>query len=153
MVSGTSTPVISGSEMLKSNQTRTETQFLLHGQATNFARSGLTEAINWLRRQVVQPVTVFEPVLDTAATPQIIDTLEPDIGLVREFQITGNIWGRYEVWKQWDADPDPARLAWRQQVQVRDVSLLRDSNSAWSSSMRALAWSAAFSARAMPMRR
>ena len=57
--------------------------------------------------------------------PPVIDTLDPDIGIVREFQITNSIWGRYEVWKEWDADPNSTRLAWRQQMQTEDVSDLR----------------------------
>jgi len=117
--------VVSGSSMMKANQSRTETSFLVTGQAAEFARSGLIEAVNWFRRQPVQPVTTFQPVLDTAADPKILDTEDPDIGLMREFKITGRLWGRYEVWKRWDADPDPERLAWRNQVRVEDVSLKR----------------------------
>jgi len=122
--------VVSGSSMMKANQSRAETSFLVTGQAAEFARSGLIEAVNWFRRQPVQPVTVFEPVLDTSADPKILDTEDPDIGLMREFKITGRLWGRYEVWKRWDADPDPERLAWRNQVRVEDVSLKRQRNTA-----------------------
>ena len=118
--------VITGSTLLKENQTRVETQFLLHGQAVNFARSGLTEALNWFRRQTTQPVAVFAPIDDPGAIPPVLDTEDEEIGLVREFKITGNIWGRYEVWKEWNTDPDPIRLAWRQKMQVRDISALRD---------------------------
>jgi len=117
--------VMSGTSILKSNRARTETVFLLTGQAAQFARSGLTEAINWFRRQPNQPVTLFAPVLDTVADPQVLDTEDSDIGLVRQFRIHASVWGRYEVWKQWDADPDPDRLIWRQQMQAEDVSLSR----------------------------
>lgn len=120
--------VMSGSTLLRANRARIDTEFLVHGQAAGFARSGLNEALNWLRRQPAQPVTVFEPRLDLTAHPPVTDTLEPDIGLVREFRITGNIWGRYEVWKAWPADPVPERLAWREQAQVRDVAAERGSN-------------------------
>jgi len=78
--------------------------------------------MSWFRKSTVQPVTTFAPVLNTAVSPQIIETLDPEIGIAREFQITGPVWGRYEVWKQWDADPDPQRLAWRQRVQATDVT-------------------------------
>jgi hypothetical protein len=103
----------------------TSTNFISSGQAVQFAKSGLTEALGWMRKQTSQPVTSFEPQLDLGLSPPIIDTLDPDVGIVREFQITNQIWGRYEVWKEWDADPDPQRLVWRQQMQCEDVSLLR----------------------------
>jgi hypothetical protein len=54
--------------------------------------------------------------------PPILDTIDPDIGLVREFEITDAIWARYELWKDWRADPDPVRLAKRMQFQCEDVS-------------------------------
>ena len=38
--------VVTGTSVLKSNRARTETAFLLTGQAAQFARSGLTDAIN-----------------------------------------------------------------------------------------------------------
>jgi len=124
--------VISGTMLLRAHRQKTETAFHLHGQAAQFARAGLIEALGWFRKQTSQPVLAFAPVLDTTSTPKVLDTLEPDIGLVREFQISGATWGRYEVWKQWDADPQPERLAWRQQIQVEDVSLARGANSAGS---------------------
>ena len=34
-----------------------------HGQSVQFAKSGLIEALGWLRKQTSQPVTAFEPVL------------------------------------------------------------------------------------------
>src|SRR5690606_24062328 len=98
------------------------TLFITNYQAVMAARSGLTEGLSWLRRQTSQPVTVFQPTLDTSATPPILDTEDPDIGLVRDFRISGNLWARYEVWKEWAADPDPTRLAWRQQFDCTDVS-------------------------------
>jgi len=117
--------VVSGASILKSSRAKTETAFLLTGQASQFARSGLMETINWLRRQPEQPALAFNPKLDTTASPKILDTEDPDIGIMREFKISGKIWGRYEVWKQWDTDPDPERLAWRQKLQSVDVSLKR----------------------------
>ncbi|MHC4851787.1 MAG: hypothetical protein ACYTGO_02010 [Planctomycetota bacterium] len=117
--------VVTGTSVLKSNRARTETAFLLTGQAAQFARSGLTDAINWFRRQPTQPVLDFAPRLDTGTDPQVLDTEDPDIGLVRQFRISGSVWGRYEVWKRWDADPDIDRFTWRQKMQVDDVSLQR----------------------------
>ena len=126
--------VFSGSTLLKSNRTKTETNFVLYGQAVQFARSGLIETTNWFRRQSVQPVMALEPQRDDTADPPVADTDEPEIGLVRDFQINGNIWGRYEVWKAWPLDPDLDRLVWRQQTEAIDVSASRGAaapGSAW----------------------
>lgn len=114
--------VLTGTLTLKSQITRNRTLFITNYQAVMTARSGLTEALSWMRRQTSQPVTALEPQLDTLANPQILDTEDEDIGLVRDFRISGNLWARYEVWKQWDSDPDPDRLAWRQQFQCVDIS-------------------------------
>jgi hypothetical protein len=89
------------------------------------AKSGLTEALGWFRKQTSQPATNFQPVLDLLSDPQVLDTEEPDIGIVRQWKITGAVWCRYEVWKDWSADPDPERLAWRNQMLIRDVSAER----------------------------
>ena len=118
--------VVSGSAFMKAYRSKTDVAFISSGQARQFARAGLTEALGWMRLQSSQPVLAFAPVLDNAATPKVLETIEPDIGLVREFQVSGAVWGRYEVWKQWDADPDPSRLAWRQKMQATDVSMLRN---------------------------
>lgn len=116
---------VTGSLILRAHQTKTKVNFVTRGQAVQFSKSGLIEALGWMRKQTAQPVTVFSPVLDTGLTPPIIDTIDPLIGIVREFQITNSVWGRYEVWKEWPADPDPVRLAWRNQMQCSDISLLR----------------------------
>ncbi|MCA8966575.1 MAG: hypothetical protein H6838_04930 [Planctomycetes bacterium] len=117
--------VLTGSLSLESHRRHTRNSFVAKAQAVQIARSGLTEALSWMRRQTSQPVMVFAPQLDPSATPPVLDTLDPDIGLVREFRIAGKQWARYEVWKQWDSDPDPARLTWRQQVQCEDISSAR----------------------------
>ncbi|MFK7740256.1 MAG: hypothetical protein AB8H80_08025 [Planctomycetota bacterium] len=117
--------VLTGTLTIRSQITQNRTSFIANYQAVMAARSGLTEALSWLRRQTSQPVTALEPQLITAADPQILDTEDPDIGLVRDFNISGNLWARYEVWKRWDADPDSERLAWRQQVQCEDISAAR----------------------------
>ncbi len=116
---------VTGSLILRTHQTKTKINFVSHGQSVQFAKSGLIEALGWCRKQTSQPVTDFAPVLDAGATPARLETIDPDIGLVREFEITDSIWGRYEVWKQWDADPVTARLPWRLQMQCQDVSDMR----------------------------
>ena len=72
-------------------------RFSSEGQARKLARAGLVDAYAWFRRQTVQPVPEFTPRLDLAASPSINETDDPDIGLVREFEVTPGIWGRYEV--------------------------------------------------------
>jgi len=119
--------VVSGTLSLRAHRTKTETSFRLHGQSMQFARAGLIEALGWFRKQTAQPVLAFDPRLDAGATPPVLDTQDPDIGIVREFQISGLVWGRYEVWKRWDTDPNATRLAWRRQVQCADVSTARGS--------------------------
>lgn len=116
---------VTGTMILHTHQNKTKLGFVARGQAVQFAKSGLVEALGWCRKQTSQPVTTFEPVLDTASTPPVLETIDPTIGLVREFAITNSVWGRYEVWKEWDADPDSARLAWRTQMQCEDVSDMR----------------------------
>ena len=114
-----------GAMVLRSHQMKTQTNFISHGQSVQFSRSGLIEALGWMRKQTSQPVTDFEPALNTTASPPVLDTIDPEIGIVREFEITNSIWGRYEVWKEWAGDPDAARQAWRQQMQTADISDLR----------------------------
>ncbi len=114
--------VVSGTLLMKAHRTKTETSFRVYGQATQFSRAGLIEAMGWFRKSPTQPVTVFQPVLNTGVSPAVLETNDPDVGLMREFQINGPIWGRYEVWKQWDTDPDPVRLAWRQKMQAEDIT-------------------------------
>lgn len=121
---------LTGTLLLKSHIQKNRTSWASKSQALQVARSGLAEAHSWLRRQTSQPVLAFAPQLDTSVVPQILDTNEPDIGLVREFKITGAIYARYEVWKNWDADPDPDRLAWRQQFECEDISDQRGGSSA-----------------------
>jgi len=113
---------ITGTLFVRAHRDTTNIRFAANGQAVEFARSGLIEAIGWFRKQTAQPVTAFEPQLDEAATPPVLDTVEPEVGIVREFAIRGSLWGRYEVWKQWDADPDATRREFRQKVQVTDIS-------------------------------
>lgn len=117
--------VTTGTLILRGHQTKTNVSFIAKGQAVQFARSGLIEALGWFRKQTSQPVLSFAPQLDTGVVPPVLDTIDPDIGLVREFSIENTIWGRYEVWKEWAGDPDPTRLAFREQMQASDISSLR----------------------------
>jgi len=117
--------VTTGVIVLQSHRAKTRIAFARNSQAMQIARSGLVEARSWLRRQTSQPVVAFEPALDALAVPPILDTIDPDIGIVREFRVTGQTWARYEVWKQWDADPDLVRRALRQQLQCEDITRLR----------------------------
>ncbi len=71
--------------------------YRLGSQARQFATAGLIDGLAWFRRQTTQPVTAFDPRLDMAVTPPIIDTMDPSIGVVREFEISGGVWGRYEL--------------------------------------------------------
>ncbi len=113
---------VTGTLLLRAHLQKNRTSFAAKSQALQVARSGLAEGLNWLRRQTSQPVLAFAPQLNTGATPQVLDTIDPNIGLVREFKITGKTWARYEVWKDWPGDPVPARLAWRQQYRCEDIS-------------------------------
>ena len=116
---------VSGSLILSSHQATTRTNFVRRGQAVQFSKSGLIEALGWMRKQTSQPVTQFWPVLDTTTTPPRRDPLDPETGRGRASQIPNPIARRCAVWKQWDLDPDAQRLAWRQQMQCEDVSSMR----------------------------
>lgn len=65
--------------------------------AETFARSGMQDAVGWFHGRAEQPITEFKPVYEPHAIPPRIETIDPAIGLVREFAINGNLWGRYEV--------------------------------------------------------
>lgn len=125
---------VTSAHLLLAQRKEAESGYRLHGQALQIARSGLVEAANWLRKQPMQPVTSFAPQRDLSVSPAIAETDDPEIGLVRQFRINGGFWGRYEVWKPWDADPDPDRLMRRRNLQVEDVSEARGElpdGSAW----------------------
>jgi hypothetical protein len=74
-------------------------QLRYQGHAHNAAASGATDGLNWFQGQAVQPVATFTPRLDLAASPQVNETDDPAVGIVRTFQISplGDVWGRYEV--------------------------------------------------------
>jgi len=82
-------------------------QLASQGQAMSTANAGLTEGLSWFVRQSQQPVTTFDPVVDTGGVcthvpphdPLVYDSEDPAAGIVRSFEITGKgrVWGRYEV--------------------------------------------------------
>jgi hypothetical protein len=74
-------------------------EFSAAGQAQSVAEAGLVDAYAWFRRQTVQPVVTFAPKRNLNADPKINETDDPTIGLVREFQLSSALWGRYEVRK------------------------------------------------------
>lgn len=88
-----------------------------HAQAYHMARAGLTDTVNWFKRQPSQPVASFVP-LPNPSTPAHGDTNdpynidpgaagggtsghkgEPNLGIVQEYQLDGTLYGRYEVGK------------------------------------------------------
>ena len=66
-------------------------------RAREVALAGVAEALSWFRRQNIQPVTTFAPRLDLTAVPPVNETMDPTVGLVREYEVTPGIWARYEV--------------------------------------------------------
>jgi len=82
-----------------------QARFSAEGQARKLARAGLVDAYAWFRRQTIQPVTEFYPRLDLQAQPPVNETDDPEIGLVREFEVTPGVWGRYEVRRGMGPEP------------------------------------------------
>jgi hypothetical protein len=92
-----------------------DVEFNAQGQARQIALAGLTDAKAWLRRCTAQPVTSFTPQRDPAAPPPpyllpagasgttpadptiVNETEQPEVGLVRTFEIAPGLWGRYSV--------------------------------------------------------
>lgn len=89
--------IISHSAFLAAQRRESDVRYSQEALAGNFAISGLTESLGWFRRQESQPVQQFAPILEPEAQPPVLDTIDPAIGLVREFEINGSLWGRYEV--------------------------------------------------------
>lgn len=96
-VSLTTGILVAHSLEMSANRKTMDTRFRRVDLAQSVAESGLTDAIAWLRRQPVQPVQAFEPRRDLTAEPPVDETLDESIGLVREFEVNGSLWGRYEV--------------------------------------------------------
>ncbi|MEZ5962532.1 MAG: hypothetical protein R3F56_01680 [Planctomycetota bacterium] len=93
----TSGLVVTHTALMASRRADRDARYNRAGLASTFARSGLQDAVSWFHSRSNQPITTFAPSNDPAAVPPRIETLDPTIGLVREFEINGNLWGRYEV--------------------------------------------------------
>lgn len=111
-----SSMIIVGLTLLMTTRDAIIHELHLRGRATAVAEAGLTDALYWFRRQDTQPVQAFIPILDPGNN--IYDTDEPDIGIVREIEISPqtDLYGRYEVMK---VDPVTS-----EQV-VQDISIQR----------------------------
>lgn len=99
-----------GMALVLNIQRSLKVNFDVNLKADEVANAGIEDAISWFKRQLSQPVLEF--------SPQGSDTEDPTIGLVREYQISGNIYGRYEVPKS----------------EVKDVSIergIQQSGSIW----------------------
>lgn len=82
-------------------------QLASQGQATNAASAGLTEALAWFVHQPQQPVTAFDPKVDSGGIcthtpphlPLVNESEDPATGIVRTYEIMapGRVFGRYEV--------------------------------------------------------
>lgn len=96
-VSLTTGILVAHSFEMSANRRVMDTRYRRVDLANTIAESGLTDATAYLRRQTVQPVTTFAPQLDLASDPPVNDTSDPGVGLVRDFEVNGNLWGRYEV--------------------------------------------------------
>ena len=93
----TSGMIISHTAYMAANRREMDVLFRQSALATSLAHSGLTDALAWFRRQPNQPVTAFGPAYDPGGDPPVLDTIDPVLGLVREFEVRGDLWGRYEV--------------------------------------------------------
>jgi hypothetical protein len=71
-------------------------QLLWQGDVINVANAGLTEALDWFRRQP-QPVTTFNPTNSGSVNDTDTNTTPPSI--VRSFELSklGRVWARYEA--------------------------------------------------------
>jgi hypothetical protein len=89
------------------------------GQAVNAASAGLTETLAWFVHQRQQPVTVFDPKLDTGGVcthvpphaPLANETEDPAAGIIRTYEVmsTGRVFSRYEVRRTGVADVSTRR--------------------------------------------
>ncbi len=93
----TSGLVVSHTAFMASRRGDRDARYNRAGMADTFARSGLQDAVGWFLGRSNQPITTFDPANDPSGTPPRVETLDPTLGLVREFEINGSLWGRYEV--------------------------------------------------------
>lgn len=97
-----------GLTLVLNSQKDTTDAFRIQGQAANVAQAGLQDAVNWFKRQgaVKQINQATHPCKDAAFDPQFnIDpelsaTDNSSVGIVKDIQIKGNIYGRYILRKQ-----------------------------------------------------
>ncbi len=116
--------IFAASERVAGVDKMTNAEFSTRGQAQAIARAGITDATAWLRRSTTQPVAAFQPDRDerlpppdASATDEAVaaaaaaaaanppeegedlpnETEDPQIGIVRSFEISPGIWGRYSV--------------------------------------------------------
>lgn len=97
--------VFSGIERSATDEARGAVDFAVRGQAHAVARAGIVDAVAWLRRQTTQPVVAFGPGLDLEAEVPLFETEQPEIGIVRTFEIAPGVWARYEVRQGRPMDP------------------------------------------------
>lgn len=92
-----------------SSQKNVMETFKIRGQAANIAQAGLQDGINWFKRQgsVAQTDTTtpntckdaaFNPQFDT--DPELSATDDEVTGIVKDYQVKGNLYGRYILRKQ-----------------------------------------------------
>ena len=65
--------------------------------ARDVAEAGIVDALAWFRRQADQPVAAFAPRRDLTVDPPVNETDDPDLGLVRSYEVAPSLWARYEV--------------------------------------------------------
>lgn len=75
----------------------------LRGQTLKVAESGVTESLSWFRQQPHQPVRAFTGDVYQASGEPMKNAL------VREFPVSGLVWGRYEVREENVTDVTAAR--------------------------------------------
>lgn len=121
----------------------TQEQFRKQAQASNIARAGLRDAIGWFKNSNSSGVisnpgaggvyaandcaeAAFDPSYNSE--PSLRETIDPSVGLVKDLQLDGNLYGRYIVRKQ------PCKVAGGSylpgdsnydEFAVRDVTALR----------------------------
>ena len=89
--------IAASSASSRARQGISEAVVVAPAHAREVALAGIAESLSWFRRQTVQPVTTFAPRLDPDALPPVNETADPDVGLVREYEITPGVWARYLV--------------------------------------------------------
>ena len=119
-----------GTQLMLTDFQNVKQQQYLVSSADSVARSGISDATAWFRRQANQPVKsgvppvnyswvdgAFDPKISTDPTHS--DTMDAGIGIVQEYQLsdTTSLWARYEVKRQ----TNPAIVPYDQYA-VHDVT-------------------------------